>query len=92
MDVFQQRLEQEYGAHVLVTTPTVPFIVEFIDGSKRSLENPCDFPLGIKLASVKEPTVLATIITPSEYVGGIMELCQGRRGDMQEHSYVGGER
>eukprot|EP00803_Ostreobium_quekettii_P002159 evm.model.scf_67.1 EVM.evm.TU.scf_67.1 scf_67:878-3586(+) len=92
MDVFRQRLEQEYGANVLVTSPTVPFVIVHPDGTSLRLENPCDFPLTGRPACVLEPTVVATIVTPSEFVGRVMELCQDRRGDMREHSHIGRDR
>lgn len=92
MDVFRQRLEQEYGADILLTAPTVPYEVELLDGTVSQLENPCDFPSPTKLARVSEPIVTAMMLTPAEYVGKIMELCQGKRGVMQEHSHLGSTR
>ncbi|GMH39966.1 hypothetical protein BSKO_07870 [Bryopsis sp. KO-2023] len=92
MDVFRQRLEQEYGAEILLTTPTVPYIIEQEDGTIMSLENPCDFPESTKLVLVKEPIVAAMIVTPASYVGKIMELCQEKRGEMEEHSHLGSDR
>ncbi|XP_024369587.1 translation factor GUF1 homolog, mitochondrial isoform X2 [Physcomitrium patens] len=68
MDVFHQRLEQEHGAQVITTTPTVPYIFEYSDGSKLTIQNPAALPSNPKsrLVACYEPTVMATIITPSE--------------------------
>jgi elongation factor 4 len=86
MEVFCQRLDQEYGAEVIITTPTVTFKVQYHNGDEVFIESPVNFPDdGNK--SVKaffEPIVEATIITPREYVGMIISLCQDRRG-VQKH-------
>ncbi|KAK9810141.1 hypothetical protein WJX72_005508 [[Myrmecia] bisecta] len=92
MEVFHQRLEQEHGASLITTAPTVPYMLEHSDGSKTEIQNPSQFPLGQKLAGVWEPTVVATIVTPSDYVGRIMELCQDRRGDLTEHAVIAANR
>lgn len=92
MDVFKQRLEQEYGAEILLTSPTVPYIVELKDGTELHLENPTDFPPVPQIEKVKEPIVTAMIISPSEYVGKIMDLCQRMRGEMEEHSHLAANR
>lgn len=67
MDVFHQRLEQEYGAQVISTIPTVPYIFEYGDGSKVQVENPAALASnpGKRVAACWEPTVIATIIIPS---------------------------
>jgi translation elongation factor EF-4 len=82
MDVFRQRLEQEYHANILCTAPTVPFRVTFRNGKEINIRNPADFPDGPELSlvkSIEEPYVLATIVAPDEYLGGILELCNVRR-------------
>uniref|UniRef100_A0A803QM68 Tr-type G domain-containing protein n=1 Tax=Cannabis sativa TaxID=3483 RepID=A0A803QM68_CANSA len=87
---FHQRLEQEYGAHVISTIPTVPYIFEYADGSKISVQNPAALPSNPKQRVVAswEPTVLATIIIPSEYVGPIITLCSERRGEQLEYTFI----
>ncbi|KAL3693291.1 hypothetical protein R1sor_006942 [Riccia sorocarpa] len=92
MDVFHQRLEQEYGAQVISTTPTVPYVFEYVDGSKVTVQNPAALSSspGKRIVKCWEPTVLATIITPSEYVGSLMTLCSERRGEQIEHSFIDG--
>lgn len=94
MDVFHQRLEQEYGAHVISTVPTVPYIFEYSDGSKVEVQNPASLPSNPKkrVTACWEPTVVATIIIPSEYVGPVMTLCSDRRGEQFEYSFIDSQR
>lgn len=88
MDVFKQRLEQEYNASIIVTSPTVLYKVQLTNGDELIIENPSKFPEEVKIEQVFEPTVLATIITPKDYLGNIMTLCQERRGEQQEMTYI----
>ena len=67
----------------------VPYKVVFCDGEEVSVHSAAHFPVGRKISSVWEPTVEATIITPTEHVGGLMALCQDRRGDLVDHSILG---
>ncbi|XP_024528296.1 translation factor GUF1 homolog, mitochondrial [Selaginella moellendorffii] len=94
MDVFHQRLEQEFGAQVIATAPTVPYIFEFQDGSKLNVQNPALLPSqpAQKIVSAMEPVVVATIITPSEHVGALITLCSDRRGEQLEFSYIDSQR
>ncbi|KAK7374298.1 hypothetical protein VNO80_07726 [Phaseolus coccineus] len=94
MDVFHQRLEQEYGAHVISTVPTVPYIFEFSDGSKLEVQNPASLPSNPKqkVTACWEPTVMATIIIPSEYVGPVITLVSERRGQQLEYSFIDSQR
>ncbi|GAA0141945.1 translation initiation factor [Lithospermum erythrorhizon] len=94
MDVFHQRLEQEHGASVISTVPTVPYIFEYSDGSKVQVQNPASLPSDPKhkLTACWEPTVNATIIIPSEYVGSIITLCSDRRGEQLEYSFIDSQR
>ncbi|KAI8363397.1 GTP-binding protein lepa [Mortierella sp. GBAus27b] len=92
MDVFRQRLEQEYDANIIITAPTVPFRVEYRDGVEKLIRNPTEFPdmdeISAKVKSVQEPMVKSTIIFPKEYLGDIMVLCGSRRGVQLEHTYL----
>ncbi|KAK1396688.1 hypothetical protein POM88_006551 [Heracleum sosnowskyi] len=89
MDVFHQRLEQEHGAHVISTVPTVPYTFEFSDGSKLQVQNPAALPSNPKnKITCWEPTVLATIIIPSEYVGPVITLCSDHRGEQLEYTFI----
>ncbi|THG05108.1 translation factor GUF1 homolog, mitochondrial isoform X1 [Camellia sinensis] len=94
MDVFHQRLEQEYGAHVISTVPTVPYIFEYSDGSKVQVQNPAALLSNPKkrVTATWEPTVIATIIIPSEYVGPVITLCAERRGEQLEHTFIDSQR
>ncbi|KAG8069628.1 hypothetical protein GUJ93_ZPchr0006g44263 [Zizania palustris] len=94
MDVFHQRLEQEHGAQVISTIPTVPYIFEYGDGSKVQVENPATLASnpGQRIAACWEPTVIATIIIPSEYVGPVIMLCSERRGVQQEYTFIDAQR
>lgn len=94
MDVFHQRLEQEYGAKVLSTIPTVPYIFEYSDGSKVQVQNPAALASnpGKSVTACWEPSVIATIIIPSEYIGPVITLCSERRGDQLEYSFIDSQR
>ncbi|KAF3341578.1 translation factor GUF1 [Carex littledalei] len=94
MDVFHQRLEQEYGANVISTVPTVPYIFEYSDGSKVELSNPATLASnpGKRVTACWEPTVIATIIIPSEYVGPVITLCSERRGEQIDYSFIDSQR
>ncbi|KAL3142012.1 hypothetical protein ABBQ32_004651 [Trebouxia sp. C0010 RCD-2024] len=89
MEVFHQRLEQEHGADVITTAPTVPFHIHFPDKTILHIQNPSQFPINRKISAVGEPTVRGTVLSPTAYVGAIMQLCQDRRGDMLEHNILG---
>ncbi|KAG2710253.1 hypothetical protein I3760_04G018400 [Carya illinoinensis] len=90
MDVFHQRLEQEYGAHVISTVPTVPYIFEFSDESKVEVQNPAALPSNPKLhvTACWEPTVLAKIIIPR----AVITLCSERRGQQLEYTFIDSQR
>jgi elongation factor 4 len=88
MDVFKQRLEQEYDASIIVTSPTVLYKVRLTNGEEVDIENPSKFPDEVKIGEVFEPIVNATVITPKEYLGTIMTLCQERRGEQKEMHYI----
>lgn len=82
--VFEDRLRQEHGATIILTPPTVPFRVIWTDGRSSTFSNPNDFPEGVdrqhKVAEVQEPYVTATLTLPEEYLGKVIELCEGNRG------------
>ncbi len=88
MDVFKQRLEQEYDASIIVTSPTVLYKVLLTNGEEVVIENPSKYPDQASVETVFEPIISATIITPKDYLGNIMKLCQERRGIQQEMSYL----
>ena len=80
MDVVQERLEREYNIDLILTAPSVIYHVYLTDGDMIQIDNPSKLPDSSKIKSIEEPYVKANIMTPKEYVGPIMELCQERRG------------
>lgn len=89
MDVFKQRLEQEYNVTAIVTSPTVRFKVKLKYSDEIvDIENPSDFPEPQKLDEILEPMINATIIVPKKYLGNIMKLCQERRGQQKDMTYL----
>ncbi len=87
MDIVRERLEREYGLELISTAPNVEFHV--IRGEETVVvHNPSEMPTPGTYDRVEEPMVLATIITPSEYLGAVLELCQSRRGDMIDMKYL----
>jgi len=92
LDVFKQRLEQEYNLDIITTAPTVLYEIELTDGKKIKVENPSKFPEPVKIQEIYEPVITATIITPKEYLGNILKLCQERRGEQKDMSYIDEDR
>ena len=84
LEIVRERLEREFGLDLISTAPNVVYRVVMEDGSEITVTNPSDWPDG-KIAEVYEPIVNATILAPSDYIGAIMELCQGRRGTLRRH-------
>ena len=80
MDVVQERLEREYDINLILTAPSVIYHVYLTNGEMIQIDNPSELPDSSKIKSIEEPYVKANIMTPKEYVGPIMELCQERRG------------
>ncbi|NLG82801.1 MAG: elongation factor 4 [Bacilli bacterium] len=88
MDIVQERLEREFDLDLIATAPSVIYKVELTDGSVIELENPAKMPDIQKIHEIQEPYVRATIITPSDYIGTIMELCQRKRGSFVNMQYI----
>ncbi len=80
MDVVQERLEREYNLDLIATAPSVVYKCYMTDGTVREVDNPALIPDGTRLDHIEEPYVKATVFTPLDYVGPVMELCQGKRG------------
>lgn len=91
LEIIRERLEREFGLDLISTAPNVEYVVVGEDGRETQVDNPSDFPDG-KVAEVREPVVAATIITPSDFVGPVMELCQDRRGNMKNMQYLSADR
>jgi GTP-binding protein LepA len=92
MDIVRERLEREYDLELLATMPNVEYEVTLTDGSTIPVHSPNDMPDPARVATVREPYIRASILTPKEYVGPIMELCQERRGEHAGIHYLSAER
>jgi GTP-binding protein LepA len=88
LEITRDRLEREFDLDLISTAPNVGYRVVLEDGTEHIVTNPSDWPTGKKIAEVYEPIVNAMIIAPSEYIGGIMELCQSRRGTLKGMDYL----
>ena len=91
LEIVRERLERESNLELISTAPNVVYRVVMEDGSEIVVTNPSEFPVG-KIAEVYEPVVRATVLAPSEFIGTIMELCQGRRGQLLGMDYLSEER
>ena len=89
LEIIQERLEREFDLDLIATAPSVVYRMNLIDGTTKELHNPADMPDVVKIASIEEPWIRATILTPDDYLGGILKLCQDRRGVQVDLSYVG---
>jgi GTP-binding protein LepA len=87
LEIVRERLEREFNLDLISTTPNVVYHVSMDDGTEIEVTNPSEYPNG-KVFEVREPVVRATILTPSEFIGSIMELCQARRGVMAGMDYL----
>jgi GTP-binding protein LepA len=92
MDIVRERLEREYDLELLATTPNVRYEVEVRGGETVEVHSPTEMPNPAAIEQVFEPYIRATIITPNEYVGAVMELCQKRRGSHVDMHYLSPER
>ncbi|MGW2093843.1 translation elongation factor 4 [Promicromonospora sukumoe] len=91
LEIVRERLEREFNLDLISTAPNVIYDVTLEDGTKIEVTNPSEFPGG-KIKEVREPVVKATILTPSEFVGAVMELSQSKRGDLQGMDYLSEDR
>ena len=89
LEIIQERLSREFDLDLIATAPSVVYKIGMNDGSVIELHNPADLPDPVKIASIAEPWIKATILTPDEYLGSVIKLCQDRRGSQRELSYVG---
>ncbi len=91
LEITRSRLEREYNLDLIATAPNVVYQVYLEDGSDFEVTNPSDWPTG-KIAEVHEPVSKVTVIAPSEFIGAIMELCQGKRGELLGMDYLSEDR
>ena len=88
MEIIQERLEREFDLDLVTTAPSVVYRVRLLDGSERTIDNPTNLPPAAEIAYMEEPVVDANIMTPSQFVGAIMELCQEKRGVFVDMKYL----
>ncbi len=88
MEIIQERLEREFDLDLVTTSPSVIYKVKLTDGGEMLLDNPSNMPNVAEIEYMEEPVVEAHIMTPSEYVGTIMELCQDKRGVFKDMTYI----
>ncbi len=89
MEIIQERLEREFDLDLIPTAPSVVYHVYMTNGEKIDLYNPVDMPDVVKIKHIEEPWIKATILTPDEYLGGLLQLCQERRGTQIDLTYAG---
>jgi len=92
MEIVRERLEREYNLSLVATAPNVEYQIELVTGEIAIVDNPSAMPTPNEIANIEEPFVKVTVLTPTEYIGPIMELCQQRRGEMTRMEYLSEER
>jgi GTP-binding protein LepA len=91
MEIVQERLEREYDLDLITTAPTVVYELLTTDNVVMPLDNPAKLPASTKIAEVREPIILANILTPPDYVGNIIKLCEEKRGSQRGIQYLGSQ-
>jgi GTP-binding protein LepA len=89
LEIIQERLQREFDLNLIATAPSVIYKMRLTDGQVIEIHNPIDMPDVVKIAEIEEPWIEATILTPDEYLGSVLKLCQDRRGSQKELTYVG---
>jgi GTP-binding protein LepA len=89
LEIIQERLEREFNLDLIATAPSVIYKIKMRTGEEIELHNPADMPDIMKIEEIAEPWIRATILTPDEYLGGVLKLCQDRRGSQIDLNYVG---
>jgi GTP-binding protein LepA len=91
MDIVQERLEREYDLDLVTTAPTVVYEVVEVDGTVLALENPSKLPNVSRIEEIREPIILANILTPPDYIGNVIKLCEEKRGVQRSIQYLGSQ-
>ncbi len=89
LEIIQERLEREFNLELIATAPSVVYQIAMSDGKEMELHNPADMPDAVRIETIAEPWIKATILTPDDYVGAVLKLCQDRRGVQTALTYVG---
>jgi GTP-binding protein LepA len=92
MEIVRERLEREFDLALITTAPSVGYEVTLVSGTKLEVHNPTDMPDPNQIQEIAEPYVSVMVVTPSEYTGTVMQLCQERRGELKEMHYLSPER
>jgi len=89
LEIIQERLEREFNLDLIATAPSVIYRMHLTNGSEIEIHNPVDMPDIVKISEIQEPWIRATILTPDDYLGSVLKLCQDRRGSQIDLNYVG---
>jgi GTP-binding protein LepA len=89
LEIIQERLEREFNLNLIATAPSVIYRIKLTNGTEVEIHNPVDMPDPVRIEEIQEPWIEATILTPDEYLGAILKLCQDRRGSQVDLNYVG---
>ncbi|HEY8261482.1 MAG TPA: translation elongation factor 4, partial [Methylosinus sp.] len=89
LEIIQERLHREFNLDLIATAPSVVYKIKLTNGDEIELHNPADMPDVVKIAEIQEPWIRATIMTPDDYLGSVLKLCQDRRGVQADLNYVG---
>jgi GTP-binding protein LepA len=89
LEIIQERLEREFNLNLIATAPSVIYKIKLTNGTELEIHNPVDMPDVVRIEEIEEPWIEATILTPDEYLGSILKLCQDRRGSQVDLNYVG---
>jgi GTP-binding protein LepA len=89
LEIIQERLTREFDLDLITTAPSVIYRVHLTDGTMKELHNPADMPDPVRIDHIEEPWIKATILVPDTYLGGVLKLCEDRRGVQQELTYAG---
>jgi GTP-binding protein LepA len=89
LEIIQERLQREFNLDLIATAPSVVYQILLTNGDEIELHNPADMPDVVKIDEIKEPWIRATILTPDDYLGSVLKLCQDRRGVQVDLNYVG---
>jgi GTP-binding protein LepA len=89
LEIVQERLEREFNLNLIATAPSVIYKMRLTNDEEIEIHNPVDMPDVVRIAEIREPWIQATILTPDEYLGAVLKLCQDRRGEQVDLNYVG---
>src|SRR6202000_1608727 len=89
LEIIQERLQREFNLELIATAPSVIYKMDLRDGSQIEIHNPVDMPDVMKILEINAPGTEQTILQPDDYLGAVLKLCQARRGEQTELTYVG---